>query len=70
VSEGFAHGFLVLSDTVDFFYKCSDFYAPGDEYGIIWNDTALGINWPADCEPLVSEKDALLPRFAEAEFFD
>jgi dTDP-4-dehydrorhamnose 3,5-epimerase len=43
VPEGFAHGFCVLSDTVDFFYKCSDFYTPGDEYGIRWDDPDIGI---------------------------
>ena len=71
VPEGFAHGFLVLSDTVDFMYKCSDFYAPGDEYGIAWNDADLGIQWPdLGIEPILAEKDVLLPLFAEAEFFD
>lgn len=46
IPEGFAHGFLVLSDTAEFFYKCTDFYHPGDEGGIAWNDPALGITWP------------------------
>lgn len=46
IPEGFAHGFLVLSDTAEFFYKCSDFYHPGDEGGIAWNDPAIGIQWP------------------------
>ena len=45
-SEGFAHGFLVLSDTATFCYKCTDFYHPGDEGGLAWNDPAIGINWP------------------------
>jgi dTDP-4-dehydrorhamnose 3,5-epimerase len=69
VPAGFAHGFLVLSDTVDFVYKCSDFYAPGDEYGVIWNDPDIGIEWPDAGELLVSEKDAILPRFADAKYF-
>ena len=46
ISEGFAHGFLVLSDTATFCYKCTDFYHPGDEGGLAWNDPAIGINWP------------------------
>ncbi|HSR87818.1 MAG TPA: dTDP-4-dehydrorhamnose 3,5-epimerase [Pontiella sp.] len=69
VPAGFAHGFLVLSDTVDFVYKCSGFYAPGDEYGVIWNDRDIGIEWPAVDEPLVSEKDAILPNLADAKYF-
>ena len=46
VSEGFAHGFLVLSDTAEFCYKCTDFYHPGDEGGLAWNDPSIGIRWP------------------------
>ena len=46
VSEGFAHGYLVLSDTAEFCYKCTDFYHPGDEGGLAWNDPAIGIQWP------------------------
>ena len=46
VPEGFAHGFLVLSETAEFCYKCTDFYRPGDEGGLAWNDPAIGINWP------------------------
>lgn len=46
ISEGFAHGFLVLSDTAEFCYKCTDFYHPGDEGGLAWNDPAIGIIWP------------------------
>jgi len=70
VPEGFAHGFMVLSDTVDFMYKCSDFYAPGDEYGVIWNDPEIGIGWPDVETPIISEKDLKLPLFAEAIKFD
>jgi dTDP-4-dehydrorhamnose 3,5-epimerase len=57
VPRGFAHGFVALSDTVEFLYKCSDFYDPTSEYGIIWNDPGLGISWGV-ANPLVSEKDA------------
>jgi len=46
ISEGFAHGFLVLSDTAEFCYKTTDFYHPGDESGLAWNDPAIGIEWP------------------------
>lgn len=46
ISEGFAHGFLVLSDAAEFCYKCTDFYHPGDEGGLAWNDPAIGIEWP------------------------
>ena len=46
ISEGFAHGFLVLSDTAEFCYKCTDFYHPGDEGGLAWNDPDIGIQWP------------------------
>ncbi|MBQ6393330.1 MAG: dTDP-4-dehydrorhamnose 3,5-epimerase [Eubacterium sp.] len=46
ISEGFAHGFLVLSDVAEFCYKCTDFYHPGDEGGLAWNDPEIGIEWP------------------------
>lgn len=46
ISEGFAHGFLVLSETAEFCYKVTDFYHPGDEGGLAWNDPAIGIEWP------------------------
>lgn len=65
VPAGYAHGFCVLSETADFVYKCSDFYRPGDEGGIAWNDPALGIAWPV-AEPVLSEKDARNPMLAEA----
>jgi dTDP-4-dehydrorhamnose 3,5-epimerase len=70
VPEGFAHGFCVLSDTVDFMYKCSDFYTPGDEYGIMWNDPTIGIEWPDLAAPIVSEKDGVLPRLSDAIVFE
>lgn len=65
IPEGFAHGFRVLSDTTDFCYKCTDFYAPGDEYGVQWNDPALGIPWGNVAAPVVSPKDLNLPRLAD-----
>jgi dTDP-4-dehydrorhamnose 3,5-epimerase len=59
VPKGFAHGFLVLSESAEFVYKCSDFYRPSDEGGLIWNDQAIGINWPIPegMELNISEKD-------------
>lgn len=69
IPEGFAHGFLVLSDEAEFAYKCTDFYHPEDEGGIIWNDHEIGINWPLEGvgEPLLSEKDRKLGRVQESE---
>ena len=64
IPEGFAHGFLVLSDVAEFCYKCTDFYHPGDEGGIIWNDPDIGVKWPnLGCNYLLSEKDIAQPRF-------
>lgn len=59
IPEGFAHGFLVLSDTAEFVYKCTDFYHPEDDGGIIWNDKDINVEWPieSDMEILLSEKD-------------
>jgi len=57
VPPGFAHGFCVLSDRADFMYKCTDFYAPEYEHGILWDDPDIGIDWPGD-DFRVSEKDA------------
>ena len=66
IPAGFAHGFLVLSDTAEFCYKCTDFYHPGDEGGIIWNDPDIGVQWPdVDAELLLSDKDKVQPRFRE-----
>ncbi len=56
VPEGFAHGFVVLSDCADVIYKCTALYAPGDEYGILWSDPDIDIAWPAE-KPILSEKD-------------
>ena len=59
IPEGFAHGFVVLSDEAVFAYKCTDFYHPGDEGGIIWNDPEIGVEWPIpeDMDLIMSEKD-------------
>ena len=60
ISPGFAHGFLVLSDIAEFCYKCSDFYHPGDEGGLVYNDPDVGVEWPIpeDMEVLLLERDA------------
>lgn len=65
VPEGFAHGFCVLSETAVVLYKCTDFYAPPEERGILWNCPTLNIPWPV-AEPVLSAKDAVLPRLMEA----
>ena len=66
IPEGFAHGFYVLSDTAYFAYKCSDFYAPDDEGGVLWSDPDIGIRWPAG-DPIVSARDQGLPRLNTLE---
>ena len=65
VPVGFAHGYCVLTDTAKFQYKCSDYYHPEDEGGLIWNDPEVGIKWPVD-QPLLSEKDAILPKLRDS----
>jgi dTDP-4-dehydrorhamnose 3,5-epimerase len=60
IPPGFAHGFCVLSETAHFLYKCTDFYTPGDEYGLRWDDPALDIEWPVTT-PLLAEKDRHYP---------
>ena len=60
IPPGCAHGFCVISESAHVFYKCSDFYDPQDEGGILWSDPALAIDWPV-AHPIVSEKDAALP---------
>lgn len=60
IPPGFAHGFYVLSEGAHFLYKCTDFYTPEDEYGLRWDDPALGIDWPR-LDPLLSEKDRHYP---------
>ena len=60
VPPGFAHGFVVLSDTADFEYKCTDYYDPSDEGSILWSDPALNIDWPI-ADPLLSKKDCSAP---------
>ncbi len=64
VPPGYAHGFIVLSEVADFEYKCTDYYDPSDEGGIVWNDPDIGIDWQFS-NPLLSDKDRILPTLAE-----
>lgn len=70
IPEGFAHGFLVLSDVAEFCYKVTDFYRPDDEGGIMWNDPTIGIEWPLDGidEIKLSDKDKINPAFGTFVF--
>lgn len=71
VPPGFAHGFLVMSERVEFLYKCTDFYDPTSERSLLWNDPDVEIKWPlpAGTEPIISEKDRAAVRIAEAESY-
>lgn len=69
IPEGFAHGFLVLSESADFLYKTTDYYAPEFERTILWNDPQIGIAWPLAGEPLVSDKDRRGVILGSAETF-
>lgn len=72
VPAGFAHGFLVLSESAEFLYKTTDYYHPGSERSIVWNDPTLAIQWPAIeglAAPSLSAKDQAAARFADAEVF-
>jgi dTDP-4-dehydrorhamnose 3,5-epimerase len=71
VPPGFAHGYLALSEEIDFLYKCTDYYAPQHERAIRWNDPQLGVEWPlpAGTAPILSGKDALAPLFGQAESY-
>ena len=70
VPPGFAHGFVVLSESADFLYKTTNYYAPVNERCIVWNDPAIGIGWPINAKPELSAKDAVGRAFGEAEVFD
>ena len=64
IPEGFAHGYCVVSETAIFAYKCSEFYSPADEGGLLWSDPDIGIDWPSS-DPVLSQKDSRLPRLSE-----
>jgi dTDP-4-dehydrorhamnose 3,5-epimerase len=68
VPPGLAHGFLVLSDSADFLYKTTDYYAPAMERCIAWNDPTLAIDWPLDGAPMLSSKDSAGQAFKTTEF--
>ena len=70
VPEGFAHGFLVLSEFAEFLYKTTDYYAPEHERCIRWDDSELGICWPGRVTPVLSAKDAQAMDFSVADYFD
>lgn len=70
IPAGFAHGFLVLSDTTDLLYKTTDHYAPEFERGIAWNDPDLAIEWPLAAEPMLAVKDREAARFRQAEVYE
>lgn len=67
IPRGFAHGFVVMSDYAEFAYKCDEFYHPEDEGGIMWNDPAIGIEWPEVGEIILSEKDKIHPSLADSK---
>jgi len=69
VPEGFAHGFVVLSERAEFLYKTTDYYAPEHERTLLWNDAAVGIEWPIEGEPILKEKDARGAPLERAETF-
>jgi len=70
VPEGFAHGFIVLSDFAEVLYKASDFYSPAHERALLWNDPDLNITWPLDGEPILSAKDKAALSLRDAPLFD
>jgi len=69
IPPGFAHGFYVLSDSADFLYKTTDYYAPEFERSLVWNDPKIAIAWPLDAQPIVSAKDAQGMSLTNAEVF-
>ena len=69
IPPGFAHGFYVLSDSADFLYKTTDYYAPEFECSLIWNDPTIGVEWPLNTQPIISTKDAQGKKLADAEVF-
>lgn len=70
IPEGFAHGFVVLSDSAEFLYKTTNYYAPQYDRVILWNDPDLGVDWQLKGEPILSDKDKAGKRFKEADLFD
>jgi dTDP-4-dehydrorhamnose 3,5-epimerase len=69
IPAGFAHGFLTMSETADFLYKTTDYWYPQHERTLLWNDPALGIEWPLDVAPKVAPKDATGTALAKADLY-
>ena len=69
IPPGFAHGFLVISESAEFLYKTTDYYAPQHEKTILWNDSEIGIRWPLAGRPVLSAKDSNGTRFRDADYF-
>ena len=70
IPPGFAHGFLVLSESAEFLYKTTDYWYPEHERSLIWNDPQINIKWPSTIKPVLSAKDEIAPSFGTAELFD
>jgi len=70
IPPGFAHGFLVLSEYADFFYKATDYYAPELERTVLWNDPQLGVRWPLSGDPILAPKDRAGTPYGRAELYD
>jgi dTDP-4-dehydrorhamnose 3,5-epimerase len=70
VPAGFAHGFVVLSDSAEFLYKTTDYYAPAHERSLLWSDPSIAVEWPIDFPPLVSEKDRNAKCLVDADCFE
>lgn len=70
IPTGFAHGSITLSETAEFLYKTTDFYSTQSERCIAWNDPTIGVEWPMDCTPLLSDKDQKGKALGEADVFD
>jgi dTDP-4-dehydrorhamnose 3,5-epimerase len=69
VPEGFAHGFLVTADIADVQYKTTDYFVPKNDHGVAWNDETIGIDWPLESEPILSDKDTVQPKAFDAELY-
>lgn len=70
IPDGFAHGFVVTSETAEFVYKVTDYWSPTHERSLVWNDPDVGIEWPIEGEPVLAAKDAAGKRLSEADIFD
>jgi dTDP-4-dehydrorhamnose 3,5-epimerase len=70
VPPGFAHGFLVLSETAEFLYKTTDYWYPEHERSLLWNDSQVGITWPLDGQPLLAAKDAVASALLQSDCYD